>query len=74
MGGGGADRNWNKSADSRVASANYPQLIDSETLLFIRTSGDRLIIVRCGVYCGVCGGGFGKNRCRCHIMIIKVIC
>ena len=42
---GSADRNGNKSADGCFASADCCQLVDSETVLIGRTSGDRLIIV-----------------------------
>ena len=56
---GEADRNGNESADSYVASADYRQLIDSETLLVSRIIGDRLITVRYGGHCGACDCGFG---------------
>ena len=52
---GGADKNRNESMDGRVASADCSQRIDSETVLVSRTSGNRLIIVRCGGHFGVCG-------------------
>ena len=55
--GGGANRNGNESADDRVTSADCRQLIDSETVLVIRTSGDRFIIVQCGGHRGACGRG-----------------
>ena len=57
--GGGIDRNGNESADSYIASADYRQLIDSETVLVSKMIGDRLIIVRCGGHCGACDCGFG---------------
>ena len=68
-----ADRNGSESADSRVAGADYRQLIDSETMLVSRTSGDRLSIIRFSVHCGACAGGFVKNCCRCHVTITQVL-
>ena len=53
----GADRNGNERADDRVASADCHQLMDSKNVLVIRTSGDRLSVVRCGGHCGACGRG-----------------
>ena len=40
--------------NGHVASADFHQLINSEIVLVIRTSGDRLIIVRDGGHCGEC--------------------
>ena len=56
-GGGVANRNGNESADGRVTSANRRQLINSETVLVIRTSGKRLIIVRYSGHCCAYGRG-----------------
>ena len=53
--GGGINRNRNESEDGHVASTDCRQLIDYETMLVVRTSEDRLIIVRCGSHCGTCG-------------------
>ena len=41
---GGVNKNGNESVDGRIASADCRQLIDSKTVLVIRTSGDRLIM------------------------------
>ena len=54
---GGANRNMNESTDGRATSANCRQLIESETVLVIRTSGKRLIIVRYSGHCCAYGRG-----------------
>ena len=55
--GAGTNRNRNENVNSRFASAKYLRLINTETMRVIGTSGNRLIIVRCGGHRCVCGRG-----------------